>query len=178
VYTVITKNAFNFTRLLNLPPNKMTKPNSPFVEAQMRIRKPVSEVFEAFIDPAITQNFWFTKSSGKLETGKTVTWEWEMYGVSANVLVKEILQNEKITIEWGEPATTVDFEFRSLSDGTTYVTIKNYGFHQTGDELLNVIKDATGGFTTVLDGLKAYLEHGINLNLIADKFPKEIMQHP
>jgi hypothetical protein len=28
-----------------------------------------------------------------------------------------------------------------------------------------------------LDGLKAFLEHGINLNLIVDKFPKEITQH-
>jgi hypothetical protein len=29
----------------------------------------------------------------------------------------------------------------------------------------------TGGFTTVLDGLKAYLEYGIELNLVKDKFP-------
>jgi uncharacterized protein YndB with AHSA1/START domain len=152
--------------------------NSPFVEAQMLIRKPAVQVFEAFIDPEITKNFWFTKGSGKLETGKTITWEWEMYGVAASVLVKEILPNEKITIEWGEPATTVEFNFKALSENATYVTIKNYGFQETGDALRNVIKDSTGGFTTVLDGLKAYLEHGINLNLIADKFPKEIMQHP
>ena len=42
---------------------------------------------------------------------------------------------------------------------------------------IDTVKDATGGFTTVLDGLKAFLEHGINLNLIADKFPKEVSQH-
>jgi hypothetical protein len=28
----------------------------------------------------------------------------------------------------------------------------------------------------VLDGLKAYLEHNINLNLIADKYPKEVTE--
>jgi len=33
--------------------------------------------------------------------------------------------------------------------------------------------DSTGGFTTVLDGAKAWLEHNINLNLIMDKFPKD-----
>jgi len=55
--------------------------------------------------------------------------------------------------------------------------IKNYGFNKEGDELLDIIKDTTGGFTTVLDGLKAYLEHNINLNLIADKFPKEVESH-
>lgn len=141
------------------------------VETQMMIRKPVSKVFEAFIDPAITTNFWFTRSSGKLEKGKTVTWEWEMYGVSTNVVVKDIIPNKKISTEWGDPATTVDYEFTELAPDKTYVVIKNYGFRQSGDELTNVIKDSTGGFTTVLDGLKAYLEHNLKLNLIADKYP-------
>lgn len=100
-----------------------------------------------------------------------------MYNVSANVLVKELEPNRRIVIEWGEPATTVEFHFQRLSDGTTYVRITESGYLATGDELLQIIKDSTGGFTTVLDGLKAYLEHGINLNLIADKFPKEVMQH-
>ncbi len=143
----------------------------------MLIRKPVSEVFAAFIEPSITRNFWFTRASGRLEVGKTILWEWEMYGVSTQVVVKEIIPNERIVIEWDVPSTTVEFLFKTLSDGSTYVVIRNYGFHQTGDDLLNVIKDVTGGFTTVLDGLKAYMEYNINLNLIADKFPKEVMQH-
>lgn len=155
----------------------MTSQNIPTVETQMLIRKPVSKVFNAFIDPDITTNFWFTKSSGRLEVGKTITWEWEMYGISTKVLVKDIVANKKISIEWGNPATTVDYQFTQLTDNTTYVVIKNYGFKETGDDLIEVIKNNTGGFTTVLDGLKAYLEHNINLNLIGDKFPKEVSQH-
>jgi uncharacterized protein YndB with AHSA1/START domain len=38
-------------------------------EAQMLIRKPVAEVFKAFIDPELTRHFWFTTGSGRLETG-------------------------------------------------------------------------------------------------------------
>jgi len=144
---------------------------APIVEVQMLVRKPVAEVFNAFIDPAVTTNLWFTKSSGKLETGKTITWTWEMYNVSTEVLVKEIVPSNKIIIEWGSPATTVEFNFNALSPDTTYVIIKNYGFNSSGDELIEKIKDTTGGFTTVVDGLKAWLEHGINLNLIRDKFP-------
>ena len=143
--------------------------------AQMLIRKPVSDVFQAFVDPTITTKFWFTKSTGILEEGKTVTWEWEMYNISTKVFVREILPNKKIIIDWDEPTTSVDFDFKTLSDGSTYVTIKHYGFDKTGDELLAAIKDSTGGFTTVLDGLKAFLEHNIKLNLIADKYPKEII---
>ncbi|MGK9118581.1 SRPBCC family protein [Olivibacter jilunii] len=147
------------------------------VEVQMLIRRPVSAVYQAFIDPAITKNFWFTKASGPLEVGKTVTWEWEMYNVSSDVTVKELIKNEKISIVWNEPATTVDFLFTAIDENRTYVVIKNNGFPQTGNELVQAVNDNTGGFTTVLDGLKAYLEHNINLNLIADKFPKEISLH-
>lgn len=153
-----------------------TVPN-PSVETQMMIRKPSAEVFQAFVDPAITSKFWFTGSSGKLEQGKTVQWSWEMYGVVVDVLVKDINPNKRILIEWGQPATLVDFEFTPITEDKTYVVIRNYGFHQTGGELMNVIKDSTGGFTTVLDGLKAYLEFGINLNLIADKYPREMSSH-
>ena len=152
----------------------MENNKSHTVETQMLIRKPASEVFQAFIDPEVTKNFWFTKSNSILETGKVITWEWEMYGASANVIVKELVQSQKIVIVWGNPSTTVEFHFKSLSANTTYVTIINYGFELEGDALIDAIKDATGGFTTVLDGLKAYLEHGVKLNLIEDKFRDNI----
>lgn len=94
-----------------------------------------------------------------------------MYGVSDTIKIIELVPNHLISIEWDNPKTIVDFEFSELSKETTYVVIKNYGFSQTGNELIEVIKNNTGGFTTVLDGLKAYLEFGIELNLISDKFP-------
>ncbi|WBV57686.1 SRPBCC family protein [Chryseobacterium daecheongense] len=147
--------------------------NSPaFVEAQMLIRKPVHEVFEAFINPELTTQFWFTKSSGRLEEGKTITWEWEMYGVKNNVTVHKIIPNHLIKTGWGDPSSNVDYEFKEMEKGTL-VVIKSYGFTQTGEDLLKTINDNTGGFTTVLDGCKAYLEHGINLRLIEDKFPQK-----
>lgn len=141
-----------------------------YVEAQMLIRKPVEDVFEAFINPEVTTHFWFTKSTGKLEEGKTVTWEWEMYGVSSDVKTLQIIPNQLIKTIWGDPSTNVDYEFSVMEKGTL-VVIKSYGFDQTGEELLRQVNDNTGGFTTVLDGCKAYLEHGINLRLIEDKFP-------
>ncbi len=150
----------------------MADKNPKCAEAQMIIRKPSADVFEAFINPEVTKNFWFTKSSGKLEVNKKVTWEWEMYGASAEVIPVEILKDKKIIINWGDPPRTIEFTFQTLDDDSTFVTVKECGFDKTGDELLEAVKASTGGFTTVLDGLKAYMEHGINLNLIADKFLK------
>ena len=45
-------------------------------KTEMLIRRPVAEVFEAFINPDITTKFWFTKSSGRLEAGKQIRWDW------------------------------------------------------------------------------------------------------
>ena len=143
-----------------------------FVECQMLIRKPINEVFEAFINPEITTHFWFTKSTGKLEEGKTTTWTWEMYNVSSDVKTLEIIPNQVIKTIWGNPSNNVDYEFKEMENGTL-VIIKSYGYKEEGEDLLKVINDNAGGFTTVLDGCKAYLEHGINLNLIKDKFPSE-----
>ena len=141
-----------------------------FVQTQMLIRKPIHEVFEAFINPEITTNFWFTKSTGKLEEGKTIIWEWEMYDAKSEVKVLQIIPNQLIKTEWGLFSNNVDYEFKEMEKGTL-VIIKSYGYSEKGDELLSLINDNTGGFTTVLDGCKAYLEHGINLRLIEDKFP-------
>lgn len=143
-----------------------------FVQAQMLIRKPISEVFESFVNPEITTNFWFTKSSGKLVEGETILWEWEMYDAKSEVKVHQIIPNQLIKTTWGLLSNNVDYEFKEMEKGTL-VIIKSFGYSETGDELLSVINDNTGGFTTVLDGCKAYLEHGINLRLIEDKFPSK-----
>jgi uncharacterized protein YndB with AHSA1/START domain len=59
----------------------------------MLVRKPVADVFEACVNPDIITKFWFTKSSGRLEVGKQVHSEWEMYDISISVTVKAIEPN-------------------------------------------------------------------------------------
>ncbi len=145
----------------------------PFAKAEMLIRKPIAEVFEAFVDPAITTKFWFTKSSGRLETGKQIRWDWEMYDVSAQVSVKAIEENKRILIEWAADGTpsTVEWLFTHRADNTTFVSVRNTGFSGDRDEIVKQAIESTEGFTLVLSGLKALLEHNIVLNLVSDRFP-------
>jgi uncharacterized protein YndB with AHSA1/START domain len=142
-------------------------------KAEMLIRRPVGEVFEAFINPDITTKFWFTKSSGRLDSGKKVRWEWEMYNASTEVDVKEIEPNKRILIEWSGPdhPTTVEWVFTPRPDNTTFVSITNSGFHGKQEEIEKEAIESTEAFTLVLIGLKALFEHKINLNLILDRFP-------
>jgi uncharacterized protein YndB with AHSA1/START domain len=154
--------------------NNLEITQAPVARVAMLIRKPAAEVFEAFIDPAITTKFWFTKSTGRLEPGKHVTWTWEMYDVSTDVEVKEIEPNKRIVLDWGNRGemTTVEWVFDAYQDNETYVTITNSGFRGDGDKVVRDALDSKGGFTWVLAGLKALLEHNINLNVIADAYPK------
>jgi len=152
---------------------------APISQTGMLIRKPVAEVFEAFVNPDVTTKFWFTKSSGRLETGKQVQWDWEMYNVSAPVNVKTIEPNKRIVIEWPgySSQTTVEWVFTPQGDGATFVRIKEAGFIGDGDELVKQVADSTQGFTLVLAGLKAFLEHHIQLHLVEDRFPQGIEAH-
>lgn len=140
----------------------------PVARAQMLIRKPVAEVFEAFVNPEITSRFWFSRGDSRLEEGKSVNWYWDMYGVSAEVTVKAIEENKRILIEWPTP---VEWIFSPRGDDATFVTIAASGFEGTDDEKVDQALDAVGGFAIALCGCKAYLEHGVELNLVADYNP-------
>jgi uncharacterized protein YndB with AHSA1/START domain len=151
----------------------------PITNTGMLIRKPASDVFEAFVNPDITTKFWFTKSSGRLEAGKRVQWDWEMYNISITVDVKTVEPNKRIVIEWPGYAgvTTVQWMFAPQQDGTTFVRITESGFTGDGDEVVTQVTNSTQGFSLVLAGLKALLEHDVRLNLVADRFPKGIEEH-
>jgi uncharacterized protein YndB with AHSA1/START domain len=132
----------------------------------------VAAVFEAFVDPAITTRFWFTKGSGRLEPGAHLRWDWEMYGVGTTVRVREIVPDERIVIEWDpDNPSTVEWVFAASGDGATAVRIREYGMTGTPEEIVARVVDSAKGFTFVLAGAKAWLEHGIELNLVADAHP-------
>jgi uncharacterized protein YndB with AHSA1/START domain len=151
---------------------------APIAKAQLLIRKPVEEVFEALVDPAITSRFWFSKVSGLLETGKRIRWDWEMYGVHADVDVKTVEINKRILVEWNGPEnpSLVEWTFEDKGNGTTFVVVKNSGFKGAADKVVAEALDSTGGFTFLLAGMKIFLEHGIEPNFVVDHAPNALLQ--
>jgi uncharacterized protein YndB with AHSA1/START domain len=146
----------------------------PVAKTGMLVRRPVAEVFEAIVDPDLTTQFWFTRSSGRLEVGRPVQWDWEMYDVSAKVIARAIEPGKRIVIEWPgySGPTTVEWTFTPHGQDATFVEVTESGFTGDGDELTRYVADSTQGFTLMLAGLKALLEHGIRLNLTADRYPE------
>lgn len=146
----------------------MALQNPPVARTHMLIRKPVAVVFEAFTNPFITARFWFTRGSGRLAQGSEVTWHWDMYAASAQVAVKTIENNQRIVVEWPTP---VEFAFIPQSEDTTFVVITASGFTGTENEQVASAIDSMGGFSLVLAACKAFLEYGIELNIVADHNP-------
>ncbi len=149
----------------------MTLTNPPVARATMLIRRPVEEVFNAFVDPAVTTRFWFSRSSGPLAAGKTVTWYWDQHRVSGDVTVTVLEKNERIAIAWPTP---VEWVFTPKGNDATFVSIVASGFTGTDDEKVAQALGSTEGFNLVISACKALLEHGIDLRLISDKDPDGI----
>lgn len=146
----------------------MSVESPPVARTQMLIRRPVAEVFEAFVDPTVTSRFWFTRGSGRVVPGAELTWEWEMYGAAAQVAVDVVEPCRRIVIRWPTP---VEWEFSPRGDRATLVVIIASGFTgPAGEQAVQAI-DSMGGFSFVLAGCKAWLEHGLALNLVADHHP-------
>jgi uncharacterized protein YndB with AHSA1/START domain len=159
--------------------NELTLTHIPQTKTGMLIRKPPTEVFEALVNPDLTTQFWFTKSSGRLEAGRQVQWEWEMYNASASVIVNVVEPNKRIVITWPGylGPTSVEWILTPYEDETTFVRVTEVGFIGNGDELVTQVTDSTQGFSLMLAGLKAFLEYNVRLNLVGDRYPSGIEEH-
>jgi uncharacterized protein YndB with AHSA1/START domain len=140
---------------------------SPVVAVDMLIRRPAREVWEAFVDPDQIRRFWLARSTGRLETGAEVTWAFKIAGVETEVTVVEALPGELLDLRWddGQPLR-ISFEDRGDS---TLVTVRVTEFRDDTPAASAV--ESMSGFTLVLASLKMWLEHGIEGELMYDKFP-------
>jgi uncharacterized protein YndB with AHSA1/START domain len=147
--------------------------NQQLAKIELLIRKPVEEVFNAFVDPDIITKFWFNRSSGPLQMGKTITWYWDVYEASTDVKLLALEPYQRVYFEWGvgtDNSSNVEWKFEDRADNGTYVSIVNIGSEANVENIIAKAIDSTGGFALVLAAAKAYLEHGIELNIVADRF--------
>ena len=151
----------------------MPAQHQPIAKIELLIRRPVPVVYDAFVNPDVITKIWFNRSSGPLAQGATVTWYWDLYDASTRVRVLELDENRRIYIEWdidSDQPSNVEWKFEARADQGTYVSIVNSGFDADDAEVTNKVADSAGGFALVLAAAKAYLEHGVELNIVADRF--------
>ncbi|WP_244950531.1 SRPBCC domain-containing protein [Psychrobacillus lasiicapitis] len=130
----------------------------------MKILKPASEVFEAFVDPTKIGNFWFSSSSEKWQQGRTITLEYKEYNAIVEILIMEIEDNKKIVFQWGEPEQerTVTISLTEQDDLITIVEVNEEGFKEEHSDFYHQLIDNKEGWVFMLTCLKGYLELGVN----------------
>lgn len=135
------------------------------IKAALMISKPAHEVFEAIVDPGKMSNYFISKSTGRMEEGKTLTWQFPEMDMEFPVQIKKIEKDKYISYTWNDfrdgAETMVEFTL-TPKENATFVTVteKSRENNETGMQWL---KSNTEGWANFLACLKAYLEYGINL---------------
>lgn len=136
-----------------------------------RISRPCADVYEAVADPAQLSRYFTTGGArGRLEPGAAVTWDFADFPGRFPVTVIEAQAPGRLVIEWGGEETIgeggktrVVFEFESIDgDARTLVTITETSWRPTPEGAKAAFGNCEG-WTSMLNALKAWLEHGVNL---------------
>jgi len=138
--------------------------SSLIINTSISIQKPISEVFDAIVNPEKMVNYFISESSGKMEEGKTLIWKFPEFETTFPIVVTKIIENQLITFTWkiGQKDMNVEMNLIETSAHSTLVKITES--EMVNDEIgLKWLKGNTEGWANFSACLKAYLEYGINL---------------
>lgn len=134
------------------------------IKTKLGILKPASEVFEAIIDPAKMTNYFISKSTGRMEEGREVRWQFPEFEMEFPVQIGKIIKNEYISFCWDVEGNRllVEMNLSQRNGSSTVVTITEKEM-QNNEAGIKWLKGNTEGWANFLACLKAYMEYGINL---------------
>jgi uncharacterized protein YndB with AHSA1/START domain len=135
------------------------------IKAALKMLKPIDEVFEAIVDPEKMSGYFIASSTGRMETGKTVSWQFPEFDLKFPVRVQKVTDPNYISYYWDDmdgTETLVEISLKPMEDDSTFVSITEKG--RANDEKgIEWLRRNTEGWANFLACLKAYLEYGINL---------------
>lgn len=129
------------------------------------------QVFEAIVDHRqLSRHFAVGGAQGRMDTGATVTWNFDDGSEPSTVWVREAVLARCLILEWAGPdaddtngPATVEFVFEPANDFTrTKLTITESGWAPTAAGTRSALRECHR-WTAMLTGLKAWLEHGVVL---------------
>ena len=134
------------------------------IKAALQIRKPVNEVFEAIVDPIKMSNYFISKSSGRMEEGRQIKWQFPEFDMEFPIRIGKIESNKYVSFYWDMDGIEllVEMTLTPKENNSTVVTITEKS--RNNDEAgIKWLMGNTEGWANFLACLKAYLEYGINL---------------
>jgi len=143
------------------------------IKVAIQILKPVSEVFEAIVDPEKMANYFIAKGSGRMEEGKEIEWKFPEFDMQFPITVGKIEKDSYVSYYWdvNEKKNLVEITLAPFGKDTV-VTVTEKGI-ENNEEGISWLMGNTEGWANFLACLKAYLEYGINLRKGAFEFRRE-----
>jgi uncharacterized protein YndB with AHSA1/START domain len=135
------------------------------IKAALKILKPPHEVFEAIVDPDKMSNYFISKSSGKMEEGKELTWQFPEMDMTFPVQVEKIARDSFVSFSWTDPEqykTTIEITLKATNGNETYVTVRE-GTRVSDEKGIEWYGRNTEGWANFLACMKAWLEYGVHL---------------
>ena len=141
---------------------------SAFAFCEQFIRRPASDVFQAFVRPELLTRFWLRSASAPLKAGARVRWEFLVPGAVDELEVLVVEPDRRIEVRSAD-GTIIRWTFTRRTDSETLVSIEQTGYNGPLQECAENAIEATQGFTLVLSALKILLETGRDSGLVQDK---------
>jgi len=135
-------------------------------KVQMGILKSASEIFEAIVNPEVMTKYFISGSTGKMESGKTLTWTWTDYEGEHEVKVGKIEKDKIVSFEWAgsgvKCVVVITIEQKGEQKTLVKITESEWPADYKG---ANQCMGQVEGWTHFLICMKAYLEHEIDLRI-------------
>ncbi len=144
------------------------------IHVAMQIQKPINEVFDAIVNPDKMSNYFISKSTGMMEEGKNLIWNFPEFDFDCPVRIGKIEPNNYISYYWlmDDIELFVEMKLTDSQNNSTLVSISEKS--RNNDEAgLKWLSGNSFGWSNFLACLKAYLEYNINLRKGAFDFMKK-----
>ena len=140
--------------------------NTITAKVQMGILKPAGEIFEAIVDPEIMNKYFISTSTGRIESGKSITWTWEDFEGEHEIKIGKIEKDKTVSFEWNGSGVNcvvvITLEPKGENKTLVKITEADWPADYKG---ANRCMGQVEGWTNFLCCLKAYLEYGIDLRV-------------
>jgi uncharacterized protein YndB with AHSA1/START domain len=140
-------------------------------KATLQVQKPVSDVFEAIVDPDKMTKFFISESTGRMDSGKELHWKFPEFSDEFRIWNIVAEKDRLISFVW-DKETIVKIQLEVQGDGSTVVQVTEDGKDFNESNLKWLIGN-TEGWANFLACMKAYLEYGVQLRQGAFDFMKQ-----
>ena len=145
-------------------------------QVQLKIQRPVAEVFDGVVNPGKLSGYFVQKSSGPLREGTTVQWTFAEVPGDHDIVVRRVVVNEKIVFEWAAaegafwPMHAGLFERQKpLSDRSVLELARERGLRPSSLEpawsahtfIPSVKEDFLGGIKSGVRGTPSFFINGV-----------------